>query len=158
MWFEGLYSGSYLRPFHTSSQLDCATAHSLWDASAFWRGIDDVCFFLLTRIVAALQTKNSRYFKISPVTRHIVTGHQSMQDVDEFVHQIYIRNVSFHHLLSNGCSAVNGCRQNDRSNCWLKTSQVIHITPVHQLTPWEDKNPSSRIKIQPHLFRRKRFI
>ncbi len=29
-----------------------------------------------------------------------------------FHHQIW-RNVSLHHCLSNGCSAVNGCRQNE---------------------------------------------
>ncbi len=27
-------------------------------------------------------------------------------------------NVAFHHLLSNGCSAVNGCRQNESPNSW----------------------------------------
>ncbi len=32
-----------------------------------------------------------------------------------FLHQIW-RNVTFHHLFSNGCSAVNGCRQNESPN------------------------------------------
>ncbi len=32
------------------------------------------------------------------------------------------------------CSAVNGCRQNE------SLITIIHITPVHQLTSWEDKS------------------
>ncbi len=43
---------------------------------------------------------------------------QTVQDVDEFVlsfEQIW-RNVSLHHLLINGSSAVNGCRQNESPN------------------------------------------
>ncbi len=35
-----------------------------------------------------------------------------------FLHQVW-RNVSLHQCLSNGCSAVNGCRQNE---CLIKTS------------------------------------
>ncbi len=56
-----------------------------------------------------------------------------------FLHQIW-RNVSFHHCLRNGSSAVNGCCQNES---WLKhhnNPQVIHTTPVHQLTSWEDRS------------------
>ncbi len=30
------------------------------------------------------------------------------------------RNVALHHLLTNRSSAVNGCRQNDSPNIWLK--------------------------------------
>ncbi len=40
-----------------------------------------------------------------------------------FLHQIW-RNVSLHQCLSNGCSAVNGCRQNESL---IKTSQ--HSSP-----------------------------
>ncbi len=43
---------------------------------------------------------------------------QVIQDVDEFVsssEQIWI-NLAFHHLLTNGSSAVNGCRQNESKN------------------------------------------
>ncbi len=46
------------------------------------------------------------------------THPQCFQDVDEFVsssEQIW-RNVSLHHLLTNGSSAVNGCRQNESPN------------------------------------------
>ncbi len=32
-----------------------------------------------------------------------------------FLYQIW-RNVALHHLFSNGCSAVNGCRQNESPN------------------------------------------
>ncbi len=43
-----------------------------------------------------------------------------IQDIDEFVsssEQIW-RNVALHHLLTNGSSAVNGCRQNETPNSW----------------------------------------
>ncbi len=43
-----------------------------------------------------------------------------IQDIDEFVsssEQIW-RNVAFYHLLTNGSSAVNGCRQNESPNSW----------------------------------------
>ncbi len=38
-----------------------------------------------------------------------------------------------------GPSAVNGCRQNERPNT-DKNITIIHTTPVHQLTSWEDKS------------------
>ncbi len=61
---------------------------------------------------------------------------QAIQDVDEFV-LLDLEKVSItvHHLLTNGSSAVNGCRQNKSTN-----PQVIHMTPVHQLTPNEIKS------------------
>ncbi len=43
---------------------------------------------------------------------------KAIQDVDEFVsssEQIW-RNLALHHLLTNGSSAVNGCRQNESPN------------------------------------------
>ncbi len=45
---------------------------------------------------------------------------QAIQDVDKFVSsskQIW-RYVALHHLLINGSSAVNGCRQNESPNSW----------------------------------------
>ncbi len=45
---------------------------------------------------------------------------QVIQDVDEFVsksEQIWI-NLALHHLLTNGPSAVDGCRQNESPNSW----------------------------------------
>ncbi len=48
------------------------------------------------------------------------THPQAIQDEDEFVsswEQIW-RNVALHHLLTNGSSAVNGCRQNESPNRW----------------------------------------
>ncbi len=45
---------------------------------------------------------------------------QSIQEVVEFVsssNQIY-RNVALYHLLTNGSSSVNGCRQNESPNNW----------------------------------------
>ncbi len=50
---------------------------------------------------------------------------QAIQDVDEFIsssEQIW-RNLTLHHLLTNRSSAVNGCRQYEVPNSWLKTSQ-----------------------------------
>ncbi len=47
------------------------------------------------------------------------THPQFIQDVDEFVsssEQIW-RNLALYHLLTNGSSAVNGCRQNE---CFLQ--------------------------------------
>ncbi len=51
--------------------------------------------------------------------------------IQMFLHQIW-RNVALHQCLINGCSAVNGCRQNESL---IKTSH----TPVHQLTSGEVK-------------------
>ncbi len=48
------------------------------------------------------------------------TPPQAIQNVDEFVtssKQIR-KNLASHHLLTNGSSAVNGCRQNKRPNSW----------------------------------------
>ncbi len=48
-----------------------------------------------------------------------------------------------HHLLTSGCSAVNGCRQNESPNSWYKhhiNPQVIHTTSVHQLLSCEAKS------------------
>ncbi len=51
---------------------------------------------------------------------------QAIRNVDEFAFHQILRNVALYQCLSNGCSTVNGCRQNERP-------QVIHTT-VHQLT------------------------
>ncbi len=54
-----------------------------------------------------------------------------IQDVDGFLsqkEQIW-RTLALHHLLTNGSSAVNGCRQNE-SKQLIKT-QVIHMTLVY---------------------------
>ncbi len=42
---------------------------------------------------------------------------QAIQDVDEFVLDIW-KSLELHHLLTNGSSAVNGCRQNESPNSW----------------------------------------
>ncbi len=55
------------------------------------------------------------------------TRTQVIQDVDEFVsssEQIW-RNVALHHLLTDGPSAVNGCRQNESPNSWWNII-IIH--------------------------------
>ncbi len=56
--------------------------------------------------------------------RQTFTHPQFIRDQDEFVSSSGLEK-----CLSNGCSAVNGCRQNEK-----------HITPVHQLTSGEDKS------------------
>ncbi len=45
---------------------------------------------------------------------------QAIQDIDQFVsssEQIW-KNLALHHLLTNGSSGVNGCRQNESPNSW----------------------------------------
>ncbi len=51
---------------------------------------------------------------------------QAIQDGDEFVYssETDLDNLALHHLFTNGSSAVNGCRQNESPNSWLR--QVIH--------------------------------
>ncbi len=52
------------------------------------------------------------------------THPQFIQDVDEFVsssEQIW-RNLALYHLLTNGSSAVNGCRQNE---CFLQINSFV---------------------------------
>ncbi len=48
------------------------------------------------------------------------THPQAIQDVDEFVSswEQSWRNLALHHLLTSGCSAVNGCRQHESPNSW----------------------------------------
>ncbi len=71
---------------------------------------------------------------------------QAVQDVNEFIclpEQIW-RNSALHHL-TNGSSAVNGCRQNDEFKQLIKTStrcfnpQETLTTLVHQLISLSEK-------------------
>ncbi len=62
------------------------------------------------------------YKNSSPKNENMIKMYSpsAIQDVDEFVsslEQIW-RNLAFHHLLTNGSSAVNGCRQNESPNSW----------------------------------------
>ncbi len=46
---------------------------------------------------------------------------QAIQDENDFIsssEQIWRRFVTLHLLLTNGSSAVNGCRQNESPNSW----------------------------------------
>ncbi len=45
---------------------------------------------------------------VHPKNENVLT----LRSLGLFLHQIW-RNVSLHQCLSNGCSAVNGCRQNE---------------------------------------------
>ncbi len=74
-----------------------------------------------------------------------VTHPQAVRDVDELVfssEQIW-RNLALHHLLTNGSSTMNGCRQNESQRADKKhhnNPQVIHKIPVHKLMPCEVKS------------------
>ncbi len=46
-----------------------------------------------------------------------------------FLHQVW-RDVALHQCLSNKCSVVNGCRQNESPNSWLK-----HHNDPHHSSP-----------------------
>ncbi len=52
----------------------------------------------------------------------------TIQDVDEVVSLVeqICRNLALYHLLTSGCSVVNGCRQNDSP---IKTSQQSITNP-----------------------------
>ncbi len=69
-----------------------------------------------TKVVIARVVKGVVHLKMKVCWK--CTHPQVIQDVDEFVsssEQIW-RNEAWHHLLSNGSSAVNGCRQNESPN------------------------------------------
>ncbi len=44
-----------------------------------------------------------------------------------FIGTDFGKNVVYHHLLTGRSSAVNGCRHNESSNSYLKTSQYFTI-------------------------------
>ncbi len=51
---------------------------------------------------------------------HYVSGGvKAIQDVDEVVYSLqqFWRNLALNHLLTNGSSAINGCRQNESPKC-----------------------------------------
>ncbi len=58
--------------------------------------------------------------------------HLAIQDVDEFVSSSVDEDTNF----TSGSSVVNGCHQNESLSSWQKHNnpQVIHMTPVDQLT------------------------
>ncbi len=59
----------------------------------------------------------------------------AIQDVDEFVSswEQSWRKLSLHNLLTNGSSAVNGCRQNESfAETAQNNIQLIHTTPVQK--------------------------
>ncbi len=57
-----------------------------------------------------------------------------------------MENVALHHLLINGSSAVNGCRQNESPYTADKNITINHITPVHQLKSCEWKAFTQKVK------------
>ncbi len=64
--------------------------------------------------------KNENMLKCTPP--------QAIKDVDEFIsssEQIW-RNLELHHLLTNGSSAVNGCRQNEQWKNITLIKKIIH--------------------------------
>ncbi len=72
---------------------------------------DEVCYsFVSVKEIVQKSPKMSIRWKCS--------HSQTIQDVDElFLHQIWLY-VALLHLFTNACSAVNGCRQNERPNSW----------------------------------------
>ncbi len=58
---------------------------------------------------------------------------QAIWDVDE--NQIW-RNVLFYHCLSNGCSAVNGCRQNERADKNITIIHKFHLLSSPDVNWW----------------------
>ncbi len=49
------------------------------------------------------------------------------------------RNVAFHHMLTNGSSAVNGCRQNDsqhHNKQWFKDKKNISMMDLYLTNTW----------------------
>ncbi len=66
------------------------------------------------------KNSTSTSFEIVQNLLEIYSSHPFTQDVDEFVFssKIIWENVALHHLLTNGSSTVNGCRQNESPNSW----------------------------------------
>ncbi len=52
---------------------------------------------------------------------------------DEFVSSSDLETLALHQCLSNGCSAVNGCRQNESL---INNITIIHTTPVSSDNIW----------------------
>ncbi len=67
---------------------------------------------------------------------NVLTLRSSEIRMSLFLHQIW-RNVSLHHCLSNGCSAVNGCRQNESPRILAKN---ILMMDLFQLLSSQDVN------------------
>ncbi len=60
------------------------------------------------------------------------THPEAIKDLDEFISRTDLEKFALHHLLTDGSSAVNGCRQNKSPNSWLKhhnNPQVIDYSP-----------------------------
>ncbi len=64
--------------------------------------------------MASLKEEFTQKFKF---TAALLTLRPSKMQMNLFLHQIW-RNVALNHLLTNGSSAVNGCRQNESPNSW----------------------------------------
>ncbi len=82
-------------------------------------------FLLIIKVILDVST-----FKITNNNFFLFFFLLAFQDVDAFVcssEEIW-RNVAFHHLLTNGSSAVNGCRQNESPK--IKTDK--NITIIHK--------------------------
>ncbi len=89
----------------------------------------------------------------------------TLRDVDEFVSpsELDWRNVALHHLLTYGSSAVNGCRQNDKTSQSTSnphhsstSNNILRREKLHVLrhkstikTSW--LNPSLLAKIRVHI-------
>ncbi len=64
-----------------------------------------------------LKLRSSSLKNESLLNMYSLSGHQRCRWVWFYIWQIW-RNLAFYHLLSNGSSAVNGCRPNESPNSW----------------------------------------
>ncbi len=129
--FETSYSSPHLPPppsANTSTGESIPALHllSVWQLKpcvfhhniptfTIWNTYNSPCLFI-DLVICLLVVLNELFAK--KINKNIwckITHSQSIQDVDEFAslsEEIW-RNVAIHHLLTNGSSAVNGCRQNE---------------------------------------------
>ncbi len=119
-----LVSVSHIRSYRSSHRGNAKPplGRSLWEVSLN-------CQFDLQ---LSLKEQFTKKWKFAKTLLYTSTLRPAEMQVSLFLLHIW-RNSALNHLLSNGCSAVNGCRQNESPNSWSKKSQVIHTTPVHQL-------------------------
>ncbi len=138
------------------SGLQKALSHSVqWKIFSEWKLL--TCFltcttqmhdWLITRIFPCNQTLKWPYhfwFSFFPWK----STYQRFISLKKMSNLVFMY-LALHHLLTNGSSAVNGCRQNECPKQLLKhhnNPQVIHTTPVHQLTSYEVKSCAFGINV-----------
>ncbi len=128
--WERLQQCNILRPVHTKGDNNKGKVLKIIQNRAAW----------YIEIIEISSMYVSQYAYL--LKKYLPSGHPRFRWVCFFTKQIK-RNLALHHLLTSGSSAVNGCRQNESPNSWLKhhnNSQAIHTSPVQQLTSCEVKS------------------